>query len=103
MSTIYGFTTLNDAYAFLLEAKGLPAVASSTVRKQRCVRACILLSWISLEDGLDTAIECWEKNGKTFGCLPSSLKQRLSSVLNAVSRPGIDENEFAALRCLGTN
>src|ERR1035437_9819025 len=43
MGTYYQFTTLNDAFAFLLEARGLPEIKSVWVRRQRCVRACIPL------------------------------------------------------------
>jgi hypothetical protein len=98
MSVLYRFTTLDDAYAFLLEAKGLPDVGTAKPRLQRCVRACILLSWVGLEEALDYAIEHWNREGRALGSLPGSLKSRLSVVLAAVSRPPLKEVEFARLR-----
>jgi hypothetical protein len=98
MSLIYRFTPLDDAYALLVEAKGLPNVATATRRLQRCVRACILLSWIALEEGLDHAVELWNRKGRNLGPLPGPLKRRLSTVLAAVSRPPIDDVEFTTLR-----
>ena len=98
MSMIYRFTTLDDAYAFLLEAKGLPDVGTAKLRIQRCVRACILLSWVALEEALNRSIEHWNQEGRAFGPLPGSLKPRLSAVLAVVSRPPINEVEFTRLR-----
>jgi hypothetical protein len=98
MSMTYRFTTLDDAYAFLLEAKGLPDVASAKRRVQRCERACILLSWVALEEGLDHAVEFWKHKRRAFGPLPARLKPRLSAVLAAVSRPPINDVAFKALR-----
>jgi hypothetical protein len=100
MSVIYRFTTLDDAYAFLLEAKGLPEVASARPRMQRCVRACILLSWIALEEGLDEALDLWNREGRALGPLPGPLKPRLSAVLAALSRPPIDDSAFTTLRTM---
>lgn len=76
MSVLYRFTTLDDAWAFLLEAKGLPAVTTSRPRVQRCVRACILISWIALEESLDYAVDLWKREGRTLGPLPRHLKPR---------------------------
>ena len=74
MSLIYRFAPLDDAYALLLEARGLPTVPTAARRAQRCVRACILLSWIALEESLDHAIELWTREGRNFGTLPDSLE-----------------------------
>ena len=97
MSVTYRFTTLDDAYAFLLEASGLPVIPTATPRVQRNVRSCILLSWVALEEGLECAIELW-KNERRFGPLPRQLKPRLSAVLEELSRPPFDDEEFRALR-----
>jgi hypothetical protein len=98
MSLVYRFTTLDDAYELLLEARGLPSVATSTRRVQRCVRACILLSWVALEEGLDDAVGLWNQEGQAFGPLPAPLKPRISAVLAALSRPPIDDAAFTTLR-----
>src|ERR1019366_3986477 len=98
MSVTYRFTTLDDAYSFLLAAKGLPEVATAKPRMQRCVRACVLLGWIALEEGLDDAVAFWSREGRALGPLPGSLKPRLSAVLAALSRSPIDDAAFAALR-----
>jgi hypothetical protein len=98
MSLIYRFTTLDDAYSLLLEAKGLPKIAGTSSRAQRSVRASILLSWIAVEEGLDHAIALWKKEGKLSGPLPKALKPRLSTVLAELSRPPIDEVHFTKLR-----
>jgi hypothetical protein len=98
MSVVYRFTTLDDGYAFLLEAKGVPGIATAKPRMQRCVRACILLSWIGLEEGLDDAVDLWNREGRTLGPLPHPLKPRLSALLAALLRPPIDDVAFTALR-----
>ena len=98
MSLTYHFTTLNDAYALLLEAKGLPSVAIATPRVQRCVRACILLSWVALEEALDHAIELWNRKGLALGVLPGTLRPRIAAVLAAVSKPPINDATFTTLR-----
>ncbi len=98
MSLVYRFTTLDDASSFLLEAKSLPVVATTTRAVQRSVRACILLSWVALEESFDHAVELWNSKGQTFGPLPGPLRSRLSAVLAAASRPPIDEVAFATLR-----
>ena len=54
-----GFSTFDDAHAFLMEAKGLPSIPSASTRLRLCVRTCILLSWVALEDGLDCQIDAW--------------------------------------------
>jgi hypothetical protein len=98
MSLSYRFTTLDDAYVLLLEARGLPGIASSAPRVQRCVRNCILVSWVALEEATNHAVDLWKQQGRTFGPLPLALKPRLSTVLAAVSRPPIDDVAFATLR-----
>jgi hypothetical protein len=98
MSLIYRFTTLDDAYALLVEAKGLPVVATAARRRQLFARACILVSWVALEECLDHAVELWNRKGRVFVRLPGTLKPRLSAVLAAVSRPPIDDVAFTTLR-----
>jgi hypothetical protein len=95
---IYVFTTINDAYAFLLEAKGLPEIKSVRARRQRCVRACILISWAAVEDCLEVAIELWNKKRSTFGPFPAPLKQRLLAVLKTLRKRNINDAKYTRLR-----
>src|SRR3954470_14995480 len=50
MSLHYRFTTLEDGYFFLNQLKGLPGLPSSDLLRQRYVRACIIFSWLALEE-----------------------------------------------------
>lgn len=98
MARTIGVTTLDDAHGFRLEAKGLPTVPSAFARNQRSLRACILLSWVAVEDGLDIAIKLWEEKRQVFGPLPSSLKQKIDAVLQTVHRSPVDEAQYRVLR-----
>jgi hypothetical protein len=100
MPTFYRFFTLDDAFAFLLEAKGLPGIPSAARRKKRCVRACVLLSWVALEECLDVAIEMRSRRQRTFGPFPVPLKQRLWAVLAALGKAPIDDTQFTSLRAI---
>jgi hypothetical protein len=98
MAYVVGSWVLDDAIAFMREAKGLPSIATAAERMRRCVRACILLSWVALEDGIESSIEDWSKKGQVFGILPTTLKARLSAVLLATSGTALDESQFTRLR-----
>jgi hypothetical protein len=92
------FCALDDAHIFLVEAKGLPSIPSASQRLHLCLRACILLSWVGLEDGLDCTVEGWGARGRTFKSLPIKLKVRMLGFLLPLSeRPQIDA-EFDRLR-----
>jgi hypothetical protein len=52
-----------------------------------CLRACILLSWVGLEDGLDYAVEGWGARGRTIKTLPTKLKVRMLAFLLPLSEP----------------
>jgi hypothetical protein len=94
------FCALDDAHAFLMEAKGLPAIPSASERLRLCLRACILLSWVGLEDGLDCAVEGWGARGRTLRSLPTRLKLRLLAFLLPLSEPPLVDAEFDRLRKL---
>ena len=98
MGAFRRYLTLDDAEAFLIEAKSLPAISSASVRLRKCLRACILLSWVALEDGLGSAIEDWGKRHKKFDALPSQLKQRIDTILSVVSTYKMVDLEFNRLR-----
>jgi len=91
------FCALDDAHAFLMEAKALPAIPSASVRLCRCLRACILLSWVGLEDGLDYAVEGWGARGRTIKTLPTKLKVRMLAFLLPLSEPSLVDAEFTRL------
>lgn len=91
------FCALDDAHAFLMEAKGLPAIPSASVRVSRCLRACILLSWVGLENGLDCAAEGWGARGRTLKALPTRLKVRMLAFLLPLAEPSLVDAEFDRL------
>ena len=93
-----GYFVLDDALAFLTEARALPSVLSSIARHCRSTRACILLSWVALEDGLETIIEGYQNGGYQLPTLPASLKGKLSTLLITLSKPPLQEIEFDKLR-----
>jgi hypothetical protein len=92
------FCALDDAQVFLMEAKALPAIPSASVRLGRCLRACILLSWVGLEDGLDHAVEGWGARGRTIKTLPTKLKVRMLAFLLPLSEPSLVDADFTRLR-----
>jgi hypothetical protein len=96
-SYLMQFCALDDAHAFLLEAKGLPAIPSASVRLGRCLRACILLSWVGLEDGLDSAADAWGARGRTLKALPTRLKVRMLAFLLPLAEPSLVDAEFDRL------
>jgi len=89
---------LDDAYAFLTEAKGLPAIPSASARLRLCLRACVLLSWVGLEEGLDRCVEDWGARGRTLKGLPTRLKVRTLAFLLPLSDPPVVGAEFDRLR-----
>jgi hypothetical protein len=92
-----GFSTFDDAHAFLMEAKGLPAIPSASMRLRLCIRTCILLSWVALEDGLDCECEVWGPRGRTIKSLPLKLKLRMLAFLLPLSEPRLQNGEFDRL------
>jgi hypothetical protein len=92
------FCALDDAHDFLVEAKGLPAISSASGRLRLCLRACILLSWVGLEDALDHATEHWRTRGPTIKALPTRLKVRMLAFLLPLSEPLLVDAEFDRLR-----
>ena len=73
MSIVYGFTTLDDAQWFLNQAKGLPEIASAKSRRERYVRACVVLSWIALEESLDIAIKILHRQSTLTDDVPLAI------------------------------
>ena len=92
-----GFCTFDDAHAFLMEAKGLPTIPSASLRLRLCLRTCIALSWVGLEEGLDGQIEAWGTGGKTVKALPIRLKLRMLAFLLPLHEPALLNAEFDRL------
>jgi hypothetical protein len=94
-------TVLDDAYFFLNQAKGRPDVPSIRPLLQRYIRACILSSWIALEETLDYAIDDLKKSG-TPAMLPNrSLRDKIKAVLELRGAARLDSalfNETRAIR-----
>jgi hypothetical protein len=86
--TVYAYSIiLNDAYFYLNQVISLPAIPSAEPLRQRYVRACILFSWIALEELLadDTTGQ-----GK--------LSVRLDKALELRGAKRLDSKEFLSLR-----
>ncbi len=96
MSLVYGFTTLDDAHWFLNQAKGIPEIASAKSRRERYVRACVVLSWIALEESLDAAIKILHRQSTLTDDVPQSLRDRLQLVMRTVGHNALASQSRAA-------
>ena|SRR5712691_101962 len=97
MSIVWRFTSLDDAPFFLNQSKGMSDIPSSRPLRQRYVRACILFSWLSLEEVLEYVIRQKEKEGTLKHPVPSRLGDKLRFVLHAL-RKSHSSSEFQTLR-----
>ena len=98
MSRLTYVTTLDDAYFFLNQSKGLPKIPSVKPLQQRLARACILHSWIALEEMLDYAIEDLRKQGKMKEPPARPLSEKLKAVLSARGSLALDMKDFSVAR-----
>lgn len=57
MARTVRFTTLEDAFYFLNQVRGLPPVPSTLSLRGRFVRAGIILSWVALEEVVNSVVE----------------------------------------------
>jgi hypothetical protein len=83
MTVYVNVPTLDEAFYFLNQAKGLPPTASSQLLKERYLRVCILLSWVAAEEGLSDAIDDLKSSGKSTSRIQGGLADKLEYVLNA--------------------
>ena len=90
-------TTLEDAYYFLSQVKHSPSIKSVQVSWQRQLRACILFSWIALEEVLDGAVKRLRKTGTLREPVANSLAGRLRQVLQT---KGVDHQQGADFKRL---
>ncbi len=98
MTLVYGFTTLDDAHWFLNQAKGLPDIASAKSLRERYVRACVVLSWIALEESLDAAIKILRRQSTLTDDVPQRLRDRLQLVMRTVGHGNLDSGAFKRAR-----
>jgi hypothetical protein len=91
-------TTLDDAYFFLNQSIGLPDIPSTVPLRQRYLRACILFSWIALEETLNYVVEELVSKRRLL-CEPrGGLLDRLNAVRDARRVAPIDQREFLDAR-----
>jgi hypothetical protein len=83
MTVYVNVPTLDEAFYFLNQAKGLPHTASSQPLNERYLRVCILLSWVAAEEALSDAIDDLKNSGKLTSGTKGGLADRLEYVLNA--------------------
>ena len=57
LSIIYRFPTLEDAYYFVNQVRGLPDVPNTARLRERFIRAGIILSWAGLEEARTYLVE----------------------------------------------
>jgi hypothetical protein len=57
MSIISRFTTLDDAYYFLNQVRGLPEVPNTLLLRQRMIRSSMILSWVALEEIVESVVD----------------------------------------------
>jgi hypothetical protein len=97
MSTNYGFTSLDDASFFLNQVKGLPQIRTAKRTREAFVRACVVLSWVAIEEGLHTAAELLRRKGQLKGEVPGRLRGRLKFVLQQTGSAW-DDRKFREAR-----
>ena len=83
MSALYSFTTLDDAFFFLNQVKGLPDIRTSRQMREAFVRASVVLSWVAVEEGVEHAIHILELKGQLCIDPPKQFRDRLRFVLLA--------------------
>ncbi len=98
MSRITYCTTLDDAYFFLNQAKGLPDIPSVKPLRQRYLRSCIFFAWIALEEILDCAVTDLEETGKLHKASPHRLRDKVKLVLALRGRHTFRSEDFEKAR-----
>jgi hypothetical protein len=98
MATVVRFTTLDDAFFFLNQSKSIAETPSSQPLRQRYIRACILFSWISLEESLDHRVEELQKSQHFEGTVPKGLFDKLEAAVQANGHTITSSSQFYALR-----
>ena len=97
MRTTY-CTTLDDANYFLNQSKGLSNIPSSVPLRERYLRACILFSWIALEEMLGYAAEDLLKRDLIVKVPIGGLWDRIKVILLARGLSAPDQQKFFVIR-----
>jgi hypothetical protein len=98
MGEFYRCDTLDDAWFFLNQAKGLPNVPSARALQQRYIHACILFSWMALEDMTDYAIENRIKGKVLSTVRQKTLRTKLDLTLQAIGETPIEVGAYPKAR-----
>jgi hypothetical protein len=91
-------STLDDAWFFLNQAKGLPNVPSARALQQRYIHACVLFSWMALEDSTDYAIKNRIKGKISATVRPKALRARLDLALQAIGETPVEVGPYSKAR-----
>jgi hypothetical protein len=98
MGEFYCCDTLDDAWFFLNQAKGLPNVPSTRALQQRCIHACILFSWMALEDMTDYAIGNRIMGNVSATARSKALRARLDLALQAIGETPVESEAYTKAR-----
>jgi len=98
MGYFYRCDTLDDACFFLNQAKGLPNVPSARALQQRYIHACILFSWMALEDMTDFAIGNKIKSEVSGTVRAKALRAKLDLALPAIGETPVEEGAYSKAR-----
>jgi hypothetical protein len=99
MSTLVHFTTIEDAYYYFFEAKGMADTPQGIAVKQRHLRAAVFLGWVAVDDAVAAfAVRehlVWPRN-----CRGLSLFPKLRFIWSLLDSAGPDEGQFVRLRAI---
>jgi hypothetical protein len=98
MSQAVRFTTLDDAFFFLNQSKGMSEIPHSQPLRQRYIRACILFSWVALEESVNHTIDELQQRQSFQGTSPARLSDKLEAALRANSQTCFVASDFNVLR-----
>ena len=99
MSTLTHFTTIEDAYYYFFEGKGMPETPKGVTVKQRQLRAAVLLGWVAVDDAI-AAFALQENIVWPQNCRGLSIFPRLRYIYSRLDSAGPDEGQFARLRAI---
>lgn len=97
MGWFYRCDTLDDAWFFLNQAKGLPNVPSARALQQRYIHACIVFSWMALEDMTDFAIG--NRMSKIQATVrPKAVRTKLDLALQTIGEAPVEVRAYSKAR-----
>jgi hypothetical protein len=96
---VYTYSVImNDAYYFLSQSQGLPDIPSAEPLRQRYFRACVVFSWMAIEEMLDYSTTELLRQKKLDKVPKGGLLDRLDRILAIRGASKINAIEFKALR-----